>query len=92
MVTKYGIYNYETLGFDGVLISHQVDVKVIAETEKSYKIQLLGFTHNRVPNQMLWVSKRKIKINKEVPNEKEEECNLCDSEDFDVNRYWWQNL
>jgi len=92
-VTKYGVYNYSTLNFDtNNLIKNQVAVKVVEETEKSYKIQLLGFTHNRVPNQTLWVTKRKVKINKEIPNEKEEKCAVCDSEDSCKEEYWWQTL
>jgi len=61
LVTKYGIYNYSTMDFDKNLIKHQVAVKVVEETEKSYKIKLLGFTYNRIPNQTLWVAKEKLK-------------------------------
>lgn len=85
IVVKYGIYSYSVLGIDKVLTNYQVPVKVIEETNKSYKIKLLGFAKNRVPNQTLWVTKRKVKINKTVVGEE-------NNSDDNVEEYWWQRL
>lgn len=82
MEIRYGTYYFEVNKWDGTFERKQVPVKIIGETEKSYKIQLLGFTHNRVLNDTLWATKRKVKV------KGEENKQPADSGE----RYWWQDL
>ena len=79
---KQGTYYFEVNKWDGTFEKNQVPVKIIGETEKSYKIQLLGFTYNRVPNDTLWATKRKVKVKGE---ENKQPANSGE-------RYWWQDL
>ena len=59
----FGIYRYTKKMF-GKWKHHEVPVKIIAQTDKSYKIVLLGFAGNKVPNAILWVKHRSVQITK----------------------------
>lgn len=83
MEARYGTYHFEVNKWDGTFEKKQVPVKIIKETEKSYKIQLLGFTHNRIPNDTLWATKRKVVVKGEERK----------NQSFDENeKYWWQDM
>lgn len=88
-VTKYGKYHYCTISSDDKLIKHEVNIEVIQQTEKSYKIKLQGFTHNRTAGQTLWVLKKNVEIIKDSDGK---EDNVHDIEDDGTERYWWENL
>ena len=59
---KYGKWYYKVNNFDGTFRQDYIPVKILQETDKSYKIKLLGFTNKYVPNEIIWVSKKNIVI------------------------------
>lgn len=76
--TILGKYGYSVPKFDGTFIRRESKVKIIDETDKSYKVEFLEFTDKRKPGDTAWVSKRKVKA--PIIKKKENE------------RYWWQDL
>jgi hypothetical protein len=94
-VLKYGTYHYLYKKYCG-FVKDQVPVKIIEETEKRYKIQLLGFTNNKVANQILWVLKKSVKISKVIKdgNNETKENIVYNNKDADQTEsdYWWKDL
>lgn len=60
--TKYGKWYYKVNNFDGTFHQDYIPVKILQETDKSYKIKLLGFANKYVPNEIIWVAKKKVVI------------------------------
>jgi len=88
---KYGIYRYSVMNNNGLFDNYQVPIKVLEETEKSYKVQTLRATINKAINTIAWARKKNVKINMEVPNDKEK-CRVSDTQNVDEERYWWQDI
>lgn len=76
--TILGKYGYSVPKFDGTFIHRESKVKIIDETDKSYKVEFLEFTDKRKPGDTAWVSKRKVKTTTIIKKENE--------------RYWWQDV
>ena len=69
--TILGKYGYSVPKFDGTFIRRESKVKIIDETDKSYKVEFLEFTDKRKPGDTAWVSKRKVKTTTRIKKEKE---------------------
>ena len=76
--TILGKYGYSVPKFDGTFIRRESKVKIIDETDKSYKVKFLEFTDKRKPGDTAWVTKRKVKTTTRIKKENE--------------RYWWQEV
>ena len=76
--TILGKYGYSVPKFDGTFIHRESKVKIIDETDKSYKVEFLEFTDKRKPGDTAWVSKRKVKTTTRIKKENE--------------RHWWQEV
>lgn len=76
--TILGKYRYSVPKFDGTFTHRESKVKIIDETDKSYKVEFLEFTDKRKPGDTAWVSKRKVKTTARIKKENE--------------RHWWQDV
>ena len=76
--TILGKYGYSVPKFDGTFIHRESKVKIIDETDKSYKVKFLEFIDKHKPGDTTWVSKRKVKTATRIKKENE--------------RHWWQEV
>lgn len=75
---KKGTYYFKVSNFNGTFKQFYTSVEVLAETEKSYQIQLSVSIPKRHAGDKIWVHKRNVDIEKEIKQ-------------IDVTDLWYNN-
>lgn len=74
---RKGIYHYSTTNFNGTYNHYTSPVTIVAETDKSYKIQLSQPIMGWRRGDTTWVRKHKVEVEREQP---------------DVSEMWYTNM
>lgn len=64
---RTGIYTYRMIDFRGGYITRTTPVEILGETQRSYKIRLIGYgAYGAAPGRVMYVRKRSVRT-KDTP-------------------------